>query len=155
MAICLGVPSPGRSSDYESGTGRPMCFQLSCTRWGLHDGQVARPPVRSYRTFPPLPKIRRYLSVALALESPPPAVSWHPALRCSDFPHASRHAAARLPHRINPVYPIISLPQVSHSTCLPERMAARTEEGNPMLHPPHCPLSSFAIGGVQCCLMAV
>ena len=88
MVIYLGLLSPEGSSDYESGTGRPMRFHLSCTKWGLHDGQVARPPVRSYRTFPPLPITRRYLSVALALESPPPAVSWHPALRCSDFPHA-------------------------------------------------------------------
>ena len=68
--------------------GPPMCFHLSCTRWGLHDGQVAKPPVRSYRTFPPLPINRRYISVALALEPPPPAVNWHPALWCSDFPHA-------------------------------------------------------------------
>ena len=29
---------------------------------------------------------RRFISVALSLESPPPAVSRHPALRCPDFP---------------------------------------------------------------------
>ena len=40
-------------------------------------------PFHPYRGRP-----RRYLSVALALESPPPAVSRHPALRCPDFPHA-------------------------------------------------------------------
>ncbi len=40
-------------------------------------------PFHPYRGLP-----RRYLSVALALESPPPAVSRHPALRCPDFPHA-------------------------------------------------------------------
>ena len=34
----------------------------------------------------------RYISVALSLESPPPAVNRHPALRCSDFPHTLRHA---------------------------------------------------------------
>ena len=65
----------------------------SCTRWGLQHGQVAKPWVSSYLTFPPLPrKPGRYLSVALSLESPPPAVSRHPALRCSDFPHAFRPA---------------------------------------------------------------
>ena len=74
----------------------------SCAEWGLHDGRVARPPVRSYRTFPPLPfgktkdfAKRRYLSVALALESPPPAVNWHPALRRSDFPHGLFSQAPR------------------------------------------------------------
>lgn len=32
--------------------------------------------------------LRRYLSVALALGSPPAAVSSYPVLRCSDFPHS-------------------------------------------------------------------
>jgi hypothetical protein len=88
MVIYLGKPLPACSSDNEGGASSPICPLLSCTRWGLQDGQVAMPPVRSYRTFPPLPDYRRFLSVALALESPPPAVSWHLALRCSDFPHA-------------------------------------------------------------------
>ena len=35
--------------------GQPHVFPKSCAGWGLHDGRVARPPVRSYRTFPPLP----------------------------------------------------------------------------------------------------
>ena len=29
----------------------------------------------------------RFISVALSLESPPPDVIWHPALRSPDFPH--------------------------------------------------------------------
>ncbi len=72
----------------------------SCTGWGLHHGRVTRPWVSSYLAFPSLPdQVRRYLSVALSLESPPPAVSRHPALRCSDFPHAFlRHAIAWSPH---------------------------------------------------------
>ena len=49
-------------------------------------------PFHPYRGFP-----RRYLSVALALESPPPAVSRHPALRCPDFPHALWGPAAIQP----------------------------------------------------------
>ncbi len=35
--------------------GQSPVFPKSCAGWGLHDGRVARPPVRSYRTFPPLP----------------------------------------------------------------------------------------------------
>ena len=63
-------------------------FIASCIRWGLQHGQVAKPWVSSYLAFPSLPgSPGRYLSVALSLESPPPAVSRHPALRCSDFPH--------------------------------------------------------------------
>ena len=31
--------------------------------------------------------LRRYISVALSLESPPPDVIWHPALWSPDFPH--------------------------------------------------------------------
>ena len=35
----------------------------------------------------------RYISVALALESPPPDVIWHPALWSPDFPHLIKSAA--------------------------------------------------------------
>lgn len=61
----------------------------SCIGWGLQRNRVATARVSSYLAFPALPgqKPGRYISVALSLESPPPAVSWHPALRCSDFPH--------------------------------------------------------------------
>ena len=49
---------------------------------------VTRETVGSYPAFPPLPaKSRRYISVALSLESPPPAVSWHSVLWSPDFPH--------------------------------------------------------------------
>ncbi len=48
---------------------------------------VASRTVVSYTAFPPLPgSPRRYISVALSWESPPPAVSRHPALRSPDFP---------------------------------------------------------------------
>ena len=78
----------------------------SCTRWGLHHGRVARPWVSSYLAFPPLLILAdgRYISVALSLESPPPAVSWHPALWCSDFPHTFRHAIVWSP-RTFPIIP--------------------------------------------------
>ena len=74
----------------------------SCTRWGLHHGRVARPWVSSYLAFPSLLILAdgRYISVALSLESPPPAVSWHPALWCSDFPHTFRHAIVWSPRTL-------------------------------------------------------
>ena len=83
---------PVGSSDCENATGRRMCPLPSCTGWGLQRGQVAKPRVSSYLAFPSLPLAGRYISVALSLESPPPSVRRHPALWCSDFPHASRHA---------------------------------------------------------------
>ena len=77
----------------------------SCTRWGLQRGQVAKPRVSSYLAFPSLrprgerirpktdPPFTRYISVALSLKSPSPAVNRHPALWCSDFPQALAAAA--------------------------------------------------------------
>ena len=41
---------------------------------------VTKTAVSSYLAFPPLPVIWRYISVALAWESPPPDVIRHPAL---------------------------------------------------------------------------
>lgn len=40
---------------------------------------------------------KRYLSVALALGSPPVVVNNYPALRCSDFPHG-RNQSSTLPY---------------------------------------------------------
>ena len=96
-AIYLHVQSPVRSSETTEADEQPICF-LSCTGWGLHDGRVARPPVRSYRTFPPLPIDWRYISVALALELPPPAVSWHP---CSVVLGLSSSSALRQNPRLS------------------------------------------------------
>ena len=54
---------------------------------------VASCAVRSYRTFSPLPWIKiedfdsgGIFSVALAVGSHPPGVTWHPALWSPDFP---------------------------------------------------------------------
>jgi len=46
-------------------------------------------------------KMRRYISVALSLGSPPAAVSRYPALWCSDFPHEVEklHAAVQPTHK--------------------------------------------------------
>ena len=65
-----------------------------CFGWGLHVPHLlpdARwsltPPFQPYRE-----KSRRYISVALAWESPPPDVIRHPALCSPDFPRKSPHA---------------------------------------------------------------
>ena len=51
-----------------------------------------------------------YLSVALSLESPPPGVTRHPALRCSDFPRTEPFGfCPRLPGLLIFCYITISL----------------------------------------------
>ena len=89
MIICLGQPLPAGSSDPpESTTGSRIAFysvllrmEFTCAR------PVTRTAVVSYTTFPPLPQqVRRFISVALVWESPPPDVIRHPALRSPDFP---------------------------------------------------------------------
>ena len=63
----------------------------SCSEWGLHSRLVTLSLVSSYLTFPSLPNtkinVRRYISVALSLESPPLGITQHSALWSSDFPH--------------------------------------------------------------------
>ena len=74
----------------------PPCLPpiRSCSGWGLPSRPVARPLVRSYRTFSALlwrqPSTGSgqsvSFSVALSLGSPPLGVTQHPALWSSDFP---------------------------------------------------------------------
>ena len=89
MIIYLALPLPTESSDPpESATGSRIAFfsvllrmEFTCAR------PVTRTAVVSYTAFPPLPQqVRRFISVALVWESPPPDVIRHPALRSPDFP---------------------------------------------------------------------
>jgi hypothetical protein len=69
----------------------------SCSEWGLPCRTTLSPyAVRSYRTLSPLPvplrAIGGLLSVALAVSSRCPGVTWHSALWSPDFP---RYACAR------------------------------------------------------------
>ena len=89
VIIYLGHPLPnGSSGPPESTTGSRIAFysvllrmEFTCAR------PVTRTAVVSYTAFPPLPQqVRRFISVALVWESPPPDVIRHPALRSPDFP---------------------------------------------------------------------
>ena len=73
----------------ENMTGSHIRFLFGLASDGVYMAfSVTRETVVSYTAFPPLPeKTWRYLSVALALGSPPVAVNNYPTLRCSDFPH--------------------------------------------------------------------
>jgi len=69
-----------------------------CTGWGLPGRRVTATPVRSYRTFSPLPpEGGGVFSVALSVGSPRLPVRKHPALWCSDFPLRSVQARAQRP----------------------------------------------------------
>jgi len=66
----------------------------SCSEWGLPCRTTLTPyAVRSYRTLSPLPvplrAIGGLLSVALAVSSRCPGVTWHSALRSPDFPRCA------------------------------------------------------------------
>ena len=81
--------SPGVSSDGDSRTGHPGPPIRPCSGWGL-------PGLRCYHrsgellprrfTLTPPSREGRYVSVALSVGSPRPAVSGHPARWSSDFP---------------------------------------------------------------------
>ena len=66
----------------------------SCSEWGLPSHATLAPrAVRSYRTVSPLPvplrAIGGLLSVALAVSSRCPGVTWHSALWSPDFPRCA------------------------------------------------------------------
>lgn len=82
MIIYLGLMSPlGSSNLPTSTTGRRIACNSVLLRVGFTAALfVTKQAVVSYTTIPPLPIAWRYISVALALESPPPDVIWHSAL---------------------------------------------------------------------------
>lgn len=89
MIIYLGLALLPASSDLTRERSGPLHRSSiwSCSRWGLQGQPVTWLPVSSYLAFPPLPQnMRRYISVALSLGSPPPGITRHPALWSPDFP---------------------------------------------------------------------
>lgn len=102
-AIYLGPLLPTASCDFfETERAAPwsLFVLLRVGFTGARD--VTAAAVGSYPTFPSLPKrIRRSISVALSLESPPPAVSRHPALRSPDFPHSYERDCPTYSHNPN------------------------------------------------------
>ena len=101
MIIYLELLSPTVSSDPpKSATGSRIAFYSVLLRMEFTCAlSVTRKAVVSYTAFPPLPDtIGRFISVALALESPPPDVIRHPALRSPDFPHPRKRGREHLPH---------------------------------------------------------
>ena len=77
----------------EGAAGRRLASIASCTGWGLQRKPVTRNPGELLPRLSILTaRRRRFLSVALSLESPPPAVSRHP---CPAVPGLSSYLAAR------------------------------------------------------------
>ncbi len=107
------------------------------------NGQVAKPLVSSYLAFSPLPVNRRYISVALSLESPPPDVIRHSypmELGLSSYEWAlalaRSHMSYSLKNYLLGLYNI--LPQLSHSlTPDPESTRLIIIVGKDILQPPH------------------
>ena len=137
--IYLGLPLPTGSSGQpgdEPDTRNSLYSAL--LRMGLAwTPAVASEAVSSYLTFPPLPAPRdspirriptlsgriafspiaqngRYISAALSVGSPRPAVSGHPVRRSSDFPLSQPELKQRPPSRLGPLSvhpPAPSLPE--------------------------------------------
>ena len=88
----------------QNGTGNPMVLLGPCFRRGLQSLSRCR---NSGKLLPYLSTLTResgrFISVALSLESPPPAVNRHPALRSPDFPHLiiKRDCSAYSPVNLN------------------------------------------------------
>ena len=91
VIIYLELLSPAASSGLpKSVTGSHFTFIRSCFGWGLHGFlcyQKNGSLLHCLSTLTRRIRGRRYISVALSLESPPPDVIRHPALRSPDFPH--------------------------------------------------------------------
>jgi len=90
MVIYLGYASLHTSSHFLGRRRAALTFHYRCcSRRGLQSRQVTMPLVSSYLTFPPLSdtcySTRRFISVALSLELPPPGVTRHPALGARTF----------------------------------------------------------------------
>ena len=81
MIIYLGRLLPAASSDLPKAGGPRQSFVSVLLRMGFTCAlPVTSEAVVSYTAIPPLPQKWRYISVALSLEFPPPAVNRHPAL---------------------------------------------------------------------------
>ena len=91
-AIYLGPLLPAASCDFfETERAAPLSLFVLLRVGFTGTRDITAPAVGSYPTFPSLPgQAWRSISVALSLESPPPAVSRHPALRSPDFPHRQK-----------------------------------------------------------------
>lgn len=87
------IVAGGFKRNPESSTGRLKRSFVSCSEWGLQRGQVARPRVSSYLTFPPLHARRHAVSLCCTFPGVAPA-GCYPAL-CPMELGLSSHLAAR------------------------------------------------------------
>ena len=88
MVIYLGILSPICSSDLPESRRAALCFLFGLASNGVYMCPACYQPggslLHCLSTLTAL--LRRFISVALSLESPPPDVIWHPALWSPDFP---------------------------------------------------------------------
>ena len=90
MTIYLGLQLPVSSSDYGERGGQPLYAPIPILhRVGFTERTSRHAAGELLPRLSILTRVKRgrFLSVALSLESPPPGITRHLALRCSDFPH--------------------------------------------------------------------
>ena len=106
VTIYLGLSLPAGSCDYQERDGPPLNALIPILHRVGFTGRTSRQaagellPRLSILTA----QVRRYISVALSLESPPPDVIRHPALWSSDFPHTDKAACSHLSYSQNFVF---------------------------------------------------
>ena len=106
VTIYLGLSLPAGSCDYQERDGPPLNAPIPILHRVGFTWRTSRQaagellPRLSILTA----QVRRYISVALSLESPPPDVIRHPALWSSDFPHAGRAARSHLAYSLKPLF---------------------------------------------------
>jgi len=145
LAATLPSPSSGlpagrakrtTSHQWESYAGLPAAWP--CSGWGL---PITHLPVGAGELLPHLftliPKIRDGMfSVALAVASRRLAVSEHPVLRSSDFPHpelSGRDRSAGFPVKVVGFPVSVSVPQVSLTYSLPSHRVIRHRDAPVLL----------------------
>ena len=103
VTIYLGLSLPAGSCDYQERDGPPLNAPIPILHRVGFTWRTSRQaagellPRLSILTA----QVRRYISVALSLESPPPDVIRHPALWSSDFPHTvGPHAVTCLTRKV-------------------------------------------------------
>ena len=109
MIIYLGLPLPTASSDLPKTRRAAAWFCFGLASDGVYMCPACYQPGGSllHCLSTLTGKSRRFISVALAWESPPPDVIRHPALRSPDFPHLTPFGIVSRDHLTHSVWDFI------------------------------------------------
>ncbi len=148
LTACLKRPTRARTRARSCGQ-KPRARLFGLAPDGVYPAtSVTRRAVRSYRTLSPLPvllseAIGGLLSVALSVASRRPAVSWHPALWCPDFPLTCVSGCPARFHRRS----IVTDPPISRPAPADRPGCAAGQRFQPQYRPPSLPTPPLPAAG--------